>query len=48
MEGRSLWAVKQNPEQLEPSFLLNYGERHTLKVNKDRQLLFMLKFHNLR
>ena len=27
---------------------LNYIDGHTLKVNKDRQLLFMLKLHNMR
>jgi hypothetical protein len=35
-------AVKQNPEQLEPSIFLN-GEGHTLNVNQYGQLLSMLK-----
>jgi hypothetical protein len=41
--------AKQNSEQLEPSNLFkNDGDGHTLKVDKDQQLLFMLKLHNMR
>ena len=46
LRGRFLWrAAKHNPEQLEPSIFLDDSEGHTLKVNKDRQLLLMLKLH---
>jgi hypothetical protein len=39
-------AAKKNSKQLEPSnFKKNDGDGHTLKVNKDRKLLFLLKLH---
>ena len=41
-EGR-----QRNPEQKEPWFFLNDGEGHTLKLNKDWQLLFMLKYNTI-
>ena len=42
-------ATKRNMEQLEPStFKKNYGEGHTLKVNKYRQLIYKFKLCYMR
>ena len=49
MEGQlSLEGHQTKSEQLESSiYFLNDGQGHTLKVNEDWQLLFMLKSHHM-